>query len=307
MTEFILVLQQQPLLFIILVGLISLIVGSFLNVLIYRLPKMMELDWQAEYQAYFTQPDAAGVGAGTAAEADAATAKPASFNLAMPRSCCPNCQTPIKAYDNIPIISWLVLRAKCRSCKAPISSRYPLIEGLTAVMAMLVAWQVGFGLTAVLLIVLTWGLIALSFIDIDKMLLPDQLTLPLLWLVLLFSLSQSAIVSPSQAIMGAAAGYLSLWSVYWLFKLLTGKEGMGYGDFKLLAIFGALLGWQQLPLIILLSSLVGAVVGITLLSIQGKDKATPIPFGPYIAAAGWIAMLWGEQISQVYLNYIGVY
>ena len=168
------------------------------------------------------------------------------------------------------------------------------------------AWNLVFGLAAAVIIFTTWVLIALTFIDIDKMLLPDQLTLPLLWLALLFSLSDSAFVNPAQAIVGAAAGYLSLWSVYWLFKLLTGKEGMGYGDFKLLAVFGALLGATQLPLIILLSSLVGAVVGITLLSVQGKDKATPIPFGPYIAAAGWIALLWGEQLTNAYLRYLGL-
>jgi leader peptidase (prepilin peptidase)/N-methyltransferase len=212
----------------------------------------------------------------------------------------------ITARDNIPVLSWLLLKGKCRHCSAPISARYPLVETLTAVLSAVVAWQLGFTLTAALFILITWLLIALTFIDIDKMLLPDQLTLPLLWLVLLFSVSDAALVSPAQAIIGAAAGYLSLWSVYWLFKLLTGKEGMGYGDFKLLAVFGALLGAQQLPLIILLSSAVGAVVGITLLSVQGKDKATPIPFGPYIAAAGWIAMLWGEQMTNAYLRYLGL-
>ncbi|MGI5308337.1 prepilin peptidase [Rheinheimera sp. WS51] len=306
MADLIILLQQNPSLFVIAVGVISLIVGSFLNVVIYRLPKMMELDWQAEYKAYFTDNNTDADAA--LAEQEAAETKQASrFNLAVPRSCCPVCNNQIKAYDNIPVLSWLLLKGQCRNCKTPISKRYPIIEALTAVMAMIVAWQLGAGLAALVLIVLTWGLIALTFIDIDKMLLPDQLTLPLLWLMLIFSLSDSAMVNPSQAIVGAAAGYLSLWSVYWLFKLLTGKEGMGYGDFKLLAVFGALLGWQQLPLIILLSSCVGAVVGIILLSVQGKDKATPIPFGPYIAAAGWIAMLWGEQISQVYLNTIGIY
>ena len=285
--------SAYPTLFIATVALLSLIVGSFLNVLIYRLPIMMEREWQQEYQAYFA--------------ADSATAASAApFNLAVPRSRCPACQTPIQARDNIPVISWLLLGGKCRSCKAAISVRYPAIEALTALLSGVVAWQLGFGLPALLFIFITWLLIALTFIDIDKMLLPDQLTLPLLWLALLFSLTDSALVNPAQAIVGAAAGYLSLWSVYWLFKLLTGKEGMGYGDFKLLAVFGALLGWQQLPLIILLSSVVGAVIGIVLLSIQGKDKATPIPFGPYIAAAGWIAMLWGEQMTSAYLRYLGL-
>ena len=279
-------------LFVTCVMLFSLIIGSFLNVVIYRLPKMMENDWQAEFKAYF-QPESTP------------TAQP-RFNLALPRSACPSCNSQIKSYDNIPVISWIMLKGKCRACQAPVSARYPLVEALTAVMSAVVAWQLGFGLPALLLIAITWALIALTFIDIDKMLLPDQLTLPLLWLALLFSLSETAFVSPAQAIIGAAAGYLSLWSVYWLFKLLTGKEGMGYGDFKLMAVFGALLGWQQLPLIILLSSCVGAVVGITMLTIQGKDKATPIPFGPYIAAAGWIAMLWGEQITSAYLRYLGL-
>ncbi len=284
--------SAYPALFIVTVAIISLIVGSFLNVLIYRLPIMMEREWQQEYQAYFS-PDA-----------NAAATEP--FNLALPRSRCPKCQSAIKAYDNIPVLSWLMLGGKCRSCKAPISTRYPAIEALTALLSATVAWQLGFGLPALLLILVTWILVALTFIDIDKMLLPDQLTLPLLWLALLFSLTDSAMVNPAQAIVGAACGYLSLWSVYWLFKLLTGKEGMGYGDFKLMAVFGALLGWQQLPLIILLSSVVGAVIGILLLSIQGKDKATPIPFGPYIAAAGWIALLWGEQFTGAYLRYLGL-
>ncbi|WP_019675189.1 prepilin peptidase [Arsukibacterium perlucidum] len=294
-------LGQHNGLFISLVVLVSLLIGSFLNVLVYRLPKMMEREWQQEYQAYF-QPDASA-----AASATANTTTPERFNLAVPRSACPKCNTPIAARDNIPVISWLLLKGRCRHCKTPISSRYPAVEALTAVMSGLVAWQYGFGMLALVLIFFTWGLIALSFIDIDTMLLPDSLTLPLLWLALVFSLTDSALVNSSQAIIGAAAGYLSLWLVYWGFKLLTGKEGMGYGDFKLLAIFGALLGWQQLPLIILLSSVVGAVIGASMLAIQGRDKATPIPFGPYIAAAGFIALLWGEQLTNAYLNYLGPY
>ena len=292
MQQFIELLTTFPALFIVMVAIFSLVIGSFLNVVIYRLPKMMENDWQQEYQAYFN--------------ADATAAAPARFNLAVPRSACPACNAPVQARDNVPVLSWLLLKGKCRSCSAPISARYPVVEALTAVLSAVVAWKLGFGLAAAVIIFTTWVLIALTFIDIDKMLLPDQLTLPLLWLALLFSLSDSAFVNPAQAIVGAAAGYLSLWSVYWLFKLLTGKEGMGYGDFKLLAVFGALLGATQLPLIILLSSLVGAVVGITLLSVQGKDKATPIPFGPYIAAAGWIALLWGEQLTNAYLRYLGL-
>lgn len=296
MQQFTELLITFPALFIVMVAIFSLMIGSFLNVVIYRLPKMMENDWQQEYQAYFNAD----------ADADATAAAPAKFNLAVPRSACPACNTAVQARDNVPVLSWLLLKGKCRSCSAPISARYPLVEALTAILSAVVAWKLGFGLAAAVVIVTTWVLIALTFIDIDKMLLPDQLTLPLLWLALLFSLNDSAFVNPAQAIVGAAAGYLSLWSVYWLFKLLTGKEGMGYGDFKLLAVFGALLGATQLPLIILLSSLVGAVVGITLLSVQGKDKATPIPFGPYIAAAGWIALLWGEQLTNAYLRYLGL-
>ena len=292
MQQFVDVLISAPALFIGAVAVLSLIIGSFLNVVIYRLPKMMENDWQQEYQAYFN--------------ADANAATPAKFNLAVPRSACPACNAPVQARDNVPVLSWLLLKGKCRNCQAAISARYPIVEALTAVLSAVVAWKLGFGMAAAVVIFTTWVLIALTFIDIDKMLLPDQLTLPLLWLALLFSLSDSAFVNPAQAIVGAAAGYLSQWSVYWLFKLVTGKEGMGYGDFKLLAVFGALLGAAQLPLIILLSSLVGAVVGITLLSVQGKNKATPIPFGPYIAAAGWIALLWGEQLTNAYLRYLGV-
>lgn len=284
-------LQQNPAWSITSVVLLSLCVGSFLNVVIYRLPVMMEKSWQQEYQEYF-HPD------------QAVTPSPL-FNLATPRSRCQTCQTQLSALDNIPLLSWLALRGKCRYCQAPISSRYPAIELLTAVMSGLVVWQTGATTYGALLVVLTWSLIALTFIDIDKMLLPDQITLPLLWLVLAASAAGIGI-PPQQAIIGAACGYLSLWSVYWAFKLLTGKEGMGYGDFKLMAVFGALLGWQQLPLIILLSSVVGAVIGSIMLAVQKKQQSTAIPFGPYIAAAGWIAMLWGTQISDAYLRSIGL-
>ncbi len=284
-------LQQNPIWLISTVVLFSLCVGSFLNVVIYRLPVMMEKSWQQEYREYF-QPDEPAVPAET-------------FNLATPRSRCQNCQTQLSALDNIPLLSWLSLGGKCRYCKAPISPRYPAVELLTAVLSALVIWQTGATAYGMLLLLLTWCLIALTFIDIDKMLLPDQITLPLLWLVLAASAAGIGI-APQQAIIGAACGYLSLWSVYWGFKLLTGKEGMGYGDFKLMAIFGALLGWQQLPLIILLSSVVGAVIGSVMLAVQKKGQNTAIPFGPYIAAAGWIAMLWGSQISDAYLRSIGL-
>jgi leader peptidase (prepilin peptidase)/N-methyltransferase len=284
------VFEQSELTFYITVALFSLAVGSFLNVVIYRLPKMMELAWQQDYQQYFNP-----------------NAEPTKnrFNLALPHSHCPKCQHPLSALDNIPLISWLLLKAKCRYCKAPISVRYPAIEAFTGLLSVLVAIHFGVTEQTLIYLLVTWCLIVLSFIDIDKMLLPDQITQPLLWFALLLSVTGFT-VSPTDSLIGAAAGYLSLWSVFWLFKLVTGKEGMGYGDFKLLAIFGALLGWQLLPLIILLSSVVGAVLGSLMLLVQGKGKATPIPFGPYIAAAGWIAMLWGKDITAWYLSTMGL-
>lgn len=295
MPNFVLLLdffQQQPHWLALTVFVFSLCIGSFLNVVIYRLPKMMEQSWQAEYQAYF-QPD-------TVTETAAA-----QFNLATPRSACPHCGTSLQIRDNIPLLSYLLLGGRCRYCQARISPRYPLVELLTAVLSVVVISKTGPSGYGLLLLVLTWALVALTFIDIDKMLLPDQITLPLLWLVLLAAVAGIG-QTPAQALIGAAAGYLSLWSVYWLFKLLTGKEGMGYGDFKLLAVFGALLGWQLLPLIILLSSVVGAVIGSLSLALQKKQQSTAIPFGPYIAAAGWIAMLWGDVISQAYYRSIGL-
>lgn len=284
-------LQQHPMALLIVVFVFSLCVGSFLNVVIYRLPVMMERSWQQEYQQYF-QPEL---------EAPAAPV----FNLATPRSRCQSCQTQLKAIDNIPLLSWLSLGGKCRYCKAPISSRYPIIELFTALLSVVVIWQTGPTAQGGLYLLVTWSLVALTFIDIDKMLLPDQITLPLLWLALVAA-PLGISIEPAQAIIGGALGYLSLWSVYWAFKLLTGKEGMGYGDFKLMAVFGALLGASQLPLIILLSSLVGAVVGSVMLAVQKKQQSSAIPFGPYIAAAGWIAMMWGESITSFYLQSIGL-
>ena len=280
------------------VGLVSLCIGSFLNVVIYRLPLMMQKEWQTECRLLLadelTSPKTEQI---TSQTTD-------TFNLVKPNSCCPKCEAAIKPWQNIPIISWLLLKGKCATCNNPISIRYPSVEAITAILSLVVAYTFGATEQALLYIVVTWALVALTFIDIDHMLLPDQLTLPLLWLALIASVVGYTI-APSDAIIGAACGYLSLWSVFWLFKLITGKEGMGYGDFKLLAVFGALLGWQSLLTIILLSSVVGAVIGIALLSIQGKDKATPIPFGPYLAIAGWITMLWGTQLQNSYFNFIG--
>ncbi|MDX3772532.1 prepilin peptidase [Chromatiaceae bacterium AAb-1] len=287
--------QQYPWLFIGCSLLLGLIIGSFLNVVIYRLPRMMEQSWQQDYQAYF-QP-----GNVTA---------PARYNLAVPRSACPHCGTQIKAIDNIPVISWLLLKGRCRYCHHAISPRYPLVEIFTALISAVISWHYGPTLTTLVVLIISWGLISLVFIDIDKMLVPDQITLPLLWLALLFSISGSAFVNSQQAIVGAATGYLTLWTLYWAFKLLTGKEGMGYGDFKLLAIFGALLGWQQLPLLLLLASITGIVAGAVQLAMQGqhgKLKHPPrIPFAPYLIVAGWISLFWGKQITGAYLSYIGV-
>ena len=286
MPAFIELMSESPLFFLSLVFVVSLMVGSFLNVVIYRLPVMMERSWKQEYQAYF-HPDSAD-------EEDTER-----FNLIKPDSTCPKCQHKIRAWENIPVISWLFHKGKCSQCQSPISFRYPAVELLTAVASLTVAWHFGYGPAGLSAVVLTWALMALIFIDIDKMLLPDQITLPLLWLGLILSLS-NVFVSPQDAIIGAAAGYLSLWSVYWLFKLVTGKEGMGYGDFKLLAALGAWLGWQHLPIVILLSSLVGAVIGITYLAINGKDKGSHIPFGPYLAIAGWLTLMLGDTIAQWY-------
>jgi len=289
------VMQNQLWFYLTTVGLVSLCVGSFLNVLIYRLPIMMQNEWQSECRILLQDN-------GELKNNVPLTHPP--FNLIKPNSTCPKCNTAIKPWQNIPILSWLFLNGKCAHCSHSISARYPIVESLTALLSLVVAYTLGANEQALLCIFITWGLITLTFIDIDHMLLPDQLTLPLLWLALLAAV-MGYTVTPSDAIIGATCGYLSLWSVFWLFKLFTGKEGMGYGDFKLLAVFGALLGWQSLLTIILISSIVGAIIGIVLLSIQDKDKSTPIPFGPYLAIAGWLTMLWGHQIRDAYFMLIG--
>ncbi|MGS0495805.1 prepilin peptidase [Pseudoalteromonas mariniglutinosa] len=292
--DIITVMQSQLWFYLLTVGLVSLCVGSFLNVVIYRLPLMMQREWQTECRVLLADE----------LKSNKSASAPKPFNLVTPNSTCPKCKTAIKAWQNIPVISWLLLKGRCASCNNPISVRYPIIEMLTAVLSLIVAYTFGATEQALLYILITWVLVALTFIDIDHMLLPDQLTLPLVWVALIAAV-MGITISPTDAIIGAACGYLSLWSVFWLFKLITGKEGMGYGDFKLLAVFGALLGWQSLLTIILLSSVVGAIIGIALLSIQGKDKATPIPFGPYLAIAGWVTLLWGSQIQAFYFNWLG--
>lgn len=282
-------LQSNLPLFVACSGILGLIVGSFLNVVIYRLPIMMEREWRAQCAELN----------GTATES--AT----TFNLLAPRSQCPHCGHKITALENIPLLSWLALRGRCAGCKKPIARRYPLIEAATGILSAIVAGHFGFSAAAAAALLLTWALIALSMIDYDTQLLPDWITLPFLWIGLLLSL-YSVFVDPRASIVGAAAGYMSLWSVYIVFKLVTKKEGMGYGDFKLLAMLGAWLGWQMLPVIILLSSAVGAVVGIALILLRGQDRNKPIPFGPYLAAAGWLALLWGQDITQAYLKFSGI-
>lgn len=280
-------LQAHPVAFLALIGVLGLMVGSFLNVVIARLPVIMEREWRTQ-----------------CAELDAAEPgeeEPERFNLMVPRSRCPHCGHGITALENIPVLSYLVLRGRCSSCGAGISPRYPIIEILGALLAVSVAWRFGFGLQAAAAVVLTWALISLSFIDIDHQLLPDSITLPLLWLGITLNLF-GVFTTLEASVIGAMAGYLVLWSIYHLFKLLTGKEGMGYGDFKLLAVLGAWMGWQALPVIVLLSSVVGAVVGIALMALRGHDRNVPIPFGPYIALAGWIALLWGDELVRIYLN-----
>lgn len=287
-------LRTSPSFLLTAAGLFGLAVGSFLNVVIYRLPIMMEREWRQQCA------ELESGGTATAAQEEQQT-----FNLNQPRSRCPHCGHAISAWENIPVISYLLLKGRCAGCGAGISPRYPIIELITALMTMVVAWHFGATWQTLAAVFLTWALIALTMIDFDHQLLPDSITLPFLWVGLALSLFQVYTDSHS-AIIGALAGYLSLWSVYWLFKKLTGKEGMGFGDFKLLAMLGAWMGWQLLPAIILLSSVVGAVVGISLILLKGRDKNIPIPFGPYLAAAGWIAMLWGQDLTGYYLRLSGI-
>lgn len=283
-------LQQNSSAFLLFIGLLGLTVGSFLNVVIYRLPIMMEREWKTQCHELLETPE----------EADQPT-----FNLSIPRSRCPSCSHQIRAIENIPVLSYLFLKGRCSQCSTPISIRYPLVELATGLLSLTVAWHFGASWMCLAGLVLTWALIALSMIDFDHQLLPDSITLPFLWLGLLLSLF-GLFTDPRSAIIGATAGYLSLWSLYHLFRLLTGKEGMGYGDFKLLALFGAWFGWQALPQIIVLSSFVGALIGISLVLLCGRDRSIPIPFGPYLAIAGWISLLWGDHINRTYLELSGL-
>lgn len=283
-------LQQSPPLFLFAVAVLGLSVGSFLNVVVYRIPIMMEREWKTQCRELL--------------QLSPETEQEEPFNLIRPRSRCPHCGHHITLKENIPVLSYLLLRGHCSGCGGRISPRYPLVEAVTAALSLLVAWHFGFGWQTAAVLPLTWALIALSLIDFDHQLLPDNIIYPFLWAGLLLSLA-GLFTDPQSALLGAAIGYLSLWSIFQLFKLITGKEGMGYGDFKLFALFGAWLGWEYLVPIILLSSLVGALVGIGLILLRGRDRNIPIPFGPYLATAGWIALLWGSQINFA-LRWVGL-
>ena len=278
-------LFADPTLFSAATGLLGLLVGSFLNVVIHRLPKMMENDWQCQCAELRGE----------------ALPEQEALSLIRPRSRCPQCGHAITALENIPVLSWLFLRGKCSSCQTPIAVRYPITEALTGLLSAFVAHHFGFGWATAGALLLVWSLLTLTFIDFDTKYLPDSITLPLIWGGLLFNLF-GTFTDLSSAVVGAMAGYLSLWLVYWGFKLITGKEGMGYGDFKLLAALGAWLGWQSLPLTILLSSLVGAVVGIGLIVLAKRGRDVPIPFGPYLATAGLLALFWGKDLTMAYLR-----
>ena len=290
-------LIESPLTFIAAAFILALLVGSFLNVVIHRLPLMMEREWRTQCAELAAEP--------------AKELPEGRFDVMAPRSRCPQCGHQITALENIPIVSYLMLSGKCSGCSAKISARYPAVELLTAILTGVVAWHFGFGWEAAAGIGLTWMLVAISVIDIDHQLIPDSMSLPLLWAGLSLSLfhpldgAQTLFIEPPTAIAGALAGYLSLWSVYQLFRIITGKEGMGYGDFKLLAALGAILGWKLLPVIIMMSAIVGAVIGIMLIVTKQHERSVPIPFGPYLAAAGWIAMLWGSDIVNWYLDFMG--
>ncbi len=283
-------LAGSPLALALLSGILGLLVGSFLNVVGYRLPLMMERRWRQECAELNGQTP-------TGAEEP--------YNLVVPRSACPACGHKITALENIPVISYLFLRGKCSGCGTKISPQYPLVEAITGGLSVFIAWHFGFTWQTLAALFFTWSLIALTIIDLKKQLLPDSITLPLLWAGLIINLNH-VFTDPQSSLLGAVFGYLSLWSVYHLFRLLTGKEGMGHGDFKLLAALGAWLGWQALPVVIIFSSLVGAVVGIAMIVFKRQQQGQPIPFGPFLAAAGWLAMIWGKQITDAYLRFSGL-
>lgn len=282
---FIYLLQNTPVFFISFCSIIGLMAGSFLNVVIYRLPKMLEREWRQQ-----------------CAELRGETVEASQpFNIFLPRSACPHCAHQITALENIPVASYVVLKGRCSQCRASISARYPAIEVLTGFISGFIGWHFGYGFVAFAALVFVWAMIALAFIDMDTELLPNDITLPLLWGGLLVNLSDG-FTDIRSAVIGVVAGYLALWSVYWCFKLITGKEGMGYGDFKLLAVVGAWLGWQMLPLVILFSSLMGAIIGVGLIIIAKRERHIPIPFGPYLVGGGFVALFWGNQINRAYFD-----
>ena len=302
-------LSESPAAFAILAGIVGLLVGSFLNVVVHRLPRRMEHEWRREARQILAEEAAEqieGENGEAVAQPEKADKQEADSppGLIYPRSHCPNCGHGITALENIPVLSYAWLRGRCSACGVRISARYPAVELLTGILSAAVAWWFGFGVAAGGALLLTWALVALTFIDLDTMQLPDVITLPFLWLGLVFNLF-SVYTDLESAVVGAMVGYLTLWLVFHAFKLLTGKEGMGYGDFKLLALLGAWQGWEALPVVILLASLVGSVVGVTMIAIRGHDRNVPIPFGPYLAAAGWLALLWGPTITNAYLGYTG--
>ncbi len=310
LSDLALVYSENVLLWVGTVFVVGLVVGSFLNVVIYRLPLMLEREWRAQAADMLADSDTRAPDAVGTTDVVGKASPP--LTLSSPPSACPACKAPIRPWQNVPLVSWLMLKGRCAACRAPISARYPLVELTTGVLSAWVAFHFGFGASAVCALLVTWVLIALTGIDLEHQLLPDSLTLPLLWAGLVAAVavgpgSGAALpVTPQDAIIGAAAGYLSLWLVFHAFRLLTGKEGMGYGDFKLFGALGAWLGWQLLPLIILLSAATGAVVGIALIALRGRDRAAPMPFGPYLAAAGWLAMLYGDSLVSVYLRVSGL-
>ena len=313
MTELAEILASTPWLLAGCVFVFSLLVGSFLNVVIHRLPVMLDREWKTQAREILAESTPAGEHGTPGHQADVLAAAPVErYNLLVPRSRCPKCNAEITALQNIPVVSWLLLGGRCANCRARISVRYPMVELATAVLSAAVAMRFGWHWQTLAALLFTWALVALTVIDLDHTLLPDAITIPLLWLGLLLSLFWHASLKgpaptdPASAILGAVFGYLILWTVYWAFKLITGKEGMGYGDFKLLGALGAWLGWQMLPLILLLSAFTGAVVGIGLILLRGRDRNVPMPFGPYLAAAGWIALLWGPQIMGGYLSLAGL-
>ena len=283
-----LLLETSPLAFTIVCLILGLLVGSFLNVVIHRLPIMLEREWQAEYTRFGGEPPSAE-----------------KYNLVVPRSRCPHCGHAITALENIPLLSYAMLRGRCSACHARISPRYAAVEAVSGLLSAWAAWHFGFGWAALGALFLCWGLLALSAIDLETQLLPDKLTLPLLWLGLLFNLGH-VYTDINSAVIGAAAGYLTLWSVYYLFRFVTGKEGMGYGDFKLLALLGAWFGWQRLPVVIIMSAGVGAVLGLLLLGSKRMKQGAPMPFGPFLAAAGLIVLFWGTPLTDAYLSFTGL-